>query len=349
MITNMKDVIEKMVRQEIRDILTQHKAFIEEAVGFLLIPELKAAVRESVCDALEALTEKPSPSPDLGLWTSDFGPTTPDPGPQSSDFGPRTLDFGPPKGRYLYCIADASENASLGNIGIEENAVYTIPYNDLSAIVHNCPARPYKSEDPEIVKGWVITHQEVVDAAWDRFGTVIPIGFDTIIQGDAALDPEETMKKWFKDDYDNLKAKMEKIRGRAEYGVQVLWDKRTAAQKIADDNPEIKNLSNEIQSKPRGLAYMYRQKLEGLLRKEMEKRADQYFREFYEKIIPHADDIRVEKTQKTENGEKQMLLNLSCLLPKEGSRELGEELEKIDALEDFSVRYTGPWPPYSFV
>jgi len=355
MTTNLKDVIKTLVRQEIKKVIGEHDDLIKEMVKSSLLPELRAAIHESVCKALGNFQEEPpeikenqpvvDPSPDLGHGTSDIRPQTSDLGnPDSALRAPRSAF-----GRYLYCIADASENASLGNIGIEENAVYTIPYNDLSAIVHNCPARPYKSEDPEIVKGWVITHQEVVDAAWDRFGTVIPIGFDTIIQGDAALDPEETMKKWFKDDYDNLKAKMEKIRGRAEYGVQVLWDKRTAAQKIADDNPEIKNLSNEIQSKPRGLAYMYRQKLEGLLRKEMEKRADQYFREFYEKIIPHADDIRVEKTQKTENGEKQMLLNLSCLLPKEGSRELGEELEKIDALEDFSVRYTGPWPPYSFV
>ena len=94
---------------------------------------------------------------------------------------------------------------------------------------------------------------------------------------------------------------------------------------------------------------MYRQKLESLLRKEIEIRAERYFREFYEKIAPHADDIRVEKTRKTDDENKQMLLNLSCLLPKEGSRELGEELEKIDALEGFLVRYTGPWPPYSFV
>lgn len=355
MATNLKDVVKTLVRQEIKMVIGEHDDLIKEMVKSALLPELKAAVHESVCKALGDLQREPfeieenqpvvGPSPDLGQGTWDIRP-------QTSELGNSDSALRAPHsavGRYLYCIADGTEGGSLGNIGIEENAVYSIPYNDLSAIVHNCPARPYQSENPEIVKGWVITHQKVVDAAWDRFGTVIPIGFNTIIQGDAALDPEETMKKWLDDDYDNLKAKMEKVRGRAEYGVQVLWDQRTAAQKIADENPEIKNLSNEIQSKPRGLAYVYRQKLEGLLRKEMEKRADQYFREFYEKIIPHADDIRVEKTRKTENEEKQMLLNLSCLLPKGGSRELGEELEKIDALEDFSVRYTGPWPPYSFV
>jgi len=262
---------------------------------------------------------------------------------------PEPMNLEPMNGRYLYCIADSSIAETLGDIGIEANEVYGIPYDDLCAIVHNCPARPYESEDQEIVKGWVIAHQKVVDAAWERFGTVIPIGFDTIVQGIAAVDPEENMKNWLKDDYDNLKAKMEKIRDRAEYGVQVLWDSKIAAQRIAENNLDIKKLDQEIKSKPRGIAYMYRQKLKDLLKKEMENRADRYFKEFYEKIIPHADDIRVEKTRKTEDKEKQMLLNLSCLLPKDASKKLGEELEKIEAMKGFSVRYTGPWPPYSFV
>jgi len=42
-------------------------------------------------------------------------------------------------------------------------------------------------------------------------------------------------------------------------------------------------------------------------------------------------------------------MNLSCLITINGSRSLGDELEKINVLEGFSVRFTGPWPPYSFV
>jgi len=355
MATNLKDVIKTLVRQEIKMVIGEHDDLIKEMVKSSLLPELKAAVHESVCKALGELQGEHSeieenqpvvhPSPGLGHRTSDIRPQTTGPGNPNSALRAPHYAFG----RYLYCIADASEKATLGNIGIEENAVYSIPYNDFSAIVHNCPARPYQSENPEIVKGWVITHQKVVDAAWDRFGTVIPIGFDTILQGDADADPETNMKRWLQDDYDHLKGKMKKVRGKAEFGVQVFWDKRMGTQKIADESPEVNALRREIESKPRGIAYMYRQKLETLLHQEIESRMDRYFREFYERIALHATDIRVEKTRKAEDEGKQMLLNLSCLLPRDGSHELGEELEKINALEDFSVRYTGPWPPYSFV
>ncbi|GFP26530.1 hypothetical protein HKBW3S25_02025, partial [Candidatus Hakubella thermalkaliphila] len=46
--------------------------------------------------------------------------------------------------------------------------------------------------------------------------------------------------------------------------------------------------------------------------------------------------------------DKQMLMNLSCLVRKDKSKELGEELEKINTMERFSVRIKGTWPPYSF-
>ena len=253
------------------------------------------------------------------------------------------------KGRYLYCIVEGSERVDLGSIGIEDSRVYAIPYKDLCAVVHNCFAEPYRSDDEEIVKHWVVAHQDVVDAAWERFGTVLPIGFDTIIRGSEGADPEENMRNWVREDYENLKAKLKKLRGKAEYGVQVFWDSKVMAQKLAEESVEIKKLNEEIKSKPKGLAYMYRQKLEGILKREMEDKADRYFKEFYEKIKPYVDDLRVEKTKKTEDKDKQMFMNLSCLLTKDGSRELGVELGKIDAMEGFSVRYIGPWPPYSFV
>ena len=252
-------------------------------------------------------------------------------------------------GIYIYCVVEGSKPVSLGKVGIEGNEVYTISYKDLFALVHNCPPEPYQSQDQEIVKNWVVTHQKVVDTAWEKFGTVLPMGFDTIIRCNEVCEPEKNMRDWLREDYKNLKTKIEKIRGRAEYGVQIFWDSKVMTQKITKENIEIKKLEKEVKSKPRGLAYMYRQKLEGLLKKEVEKQADRYIRELYDRIKPYVDDLCVDKTKKANDEKKYMLMNLSCLLSKDGSKRLGDELEKVDALEDFSVRYTGPWPPYSFV
>lgn len=252
------------------------------------------------------------------------------------------------KSLYLYCVANGNQKVNFGNIGIEENKVYTIPYQGLCAVVHNCRPEPYKSEDKEKVKLWVTAHEKVVEVAWERFGTVLPLGFDTIIKGEEETAPEENMKSWIKDDYKNLKEKITKLKGKAEYGVQIFWDPKVIGEKLIENNSEIKKLNEEIKSKSKGLAYMYKQKLENLLKKEMEKEADRYFKDFYEQIKRCVNGIKVEKTKKIEEG-KQMLTNLSCLLPKEESKVLGDELEKIKNIEGFFVRFTGPWPPYSFV
>jgi hypothetical protein len=250
--------------------------------------------------------------------------------------------------RYIYCITGGNEKMTLGNIGIDDNEVYTIPCQDLCAVVHNCPAEPYTSEDNEVMQIWVMKHQKVVDIAMEKFGTVLPLGFDTIIKGEEEMLSDENIKKWLSDDYENLRQKLAKFKDKAEFGVQVFWDPKVIGKKLIENNQEIKNMNEELKSKSKGLAYMYKQKLENLLKKELEVEAEMHFKDFYERIKRCADDIKVEKTKKLED-DKQMLLNLSCLLFKEKSQILGEELEKINNMEGFLVRFTGPWPPYSFV
>jgi hypothetical protein len=121
------------------------------------------------------------------------------------------------------------------------------------------------------------------------------------------------------------------------------------SEKIAAESEEVKKIKEEMGSKPPGMAYMYKQKLENAVKKEMESRMDTYFKDFYERIRSKVKDIKVEKTKKTDEKDKQMIMNLSCLVSTDKYKELGEELEKIDREEGFSVRFTGPWPAYSFV
>jgi len=251
------------------------------------------------------------------------------------------------QGRYLYCIADSNEKISLGKIGIEGSEVYTLPFGQLCAVVHNCQAQAYESEDRDRVKSWIITHQKVVDSVWQRVETVLPLAFDTIIIGEEGIDPEENMKNWLEKDYQNLKEKIDKVKSKAEYGIQILWDPKIIIENLASEVVEIKNLKQELQSKPPGTAYMYEEKIKNLLRKEMEKRADQYFKDFYGRIKNEVVDIHIDRTKKVDDN-LQMLMNLSCLVVKKEVKRLGEVLEKIKEESGFSIRFTGPWPPYSF-
>ncbi len=252
------------------------------------------------------------------------------------------------EGRYVYCIVESSQEAQLGSIGINGTRVYAIHYQDISAIVHDCPSEPYESEDNDMVKNWIIIHEKVIETAWERFGIVLPLGFDTIIRAREEKDPKKVVRDWIKGEYQNLKKKLDRVRGKAEYGIQISWDTKIISHALIEKDEELNKLSDDIKSKPKGAAYMYRQKLEKSIREKLLPEAENHFREFYGRIKECTEDIKMEKNKKEEEP-GQMLMNLSCLADKNGAKALGDELDKINNREGIFVRFTGPWPPYSFV
>lgn len=250
-------------------------------------------------------------------------------------------------GQYVYCVARACEEVSLGAIGIEDGVVYTVVHNDLCAVVHDCPAQPYQSEAPAVVAAWVLAHHRVVDAAWKRWGTALPLTFNTIIRGEEGSSADENLKAWLRTECRSLRAKLEALAGKAEYGVQVFWDPVLISKQVAKSSSDITRLEEEMRSKPRGLAYMYRQKLEAMLKREIETTAADEAGALYARLGRCVDQIRVEKTKTAQDG-RQMLVNLSCLLPVEKYPNLEAELDKVGNRDGFSVRLAGPLPPYSF-
>lgn len=250
--------------------------------------------------------------------------------------------------RYVYGIADKGISESLGNIGIQGAEVYTIPYKDMCIVVHDCMPEPYQSDDDEVVKNWLFTQQEVLDVVVDKFGVVIPMSFDMIIEGKNGNHPEEEVKAWLEKSYDDFYEKILRFRNKQEYGVQVMVDTEVLSEKLIETDEELKNKRKAIDAKPQGMAYMERELLKDLIKEKMEQKADQYFKEFYDMIKKCTDDIVIGKS-KIVGGTKKMIMNLSCLVNKDKVEELGEVLEIIEKNDVISVRFSGPWAPFSFV
>lgn len=246
------------------------------------------------------------------------------------------------EGRYLYCIAEGGAPASLGRIGIEGKEVYSVPFKELCAVVHDCPAEPYRSENQEKMVSWAVMHQQVVDEAWKGSRAVVPVRFGTIVKGHL-----DGLNGWLNENYEGLLKNIERFRDKEEYGVQVFWNADIIAERLADTIPELKSLKMETEARKGGAAYMHKQLLEKKLRQEMESEAGLRFREHYHRIKELAEELKIEKTKETSRS-AEMLMNLSCLVRRERAMDLIEELDRINNMENFYVRLTGPWPPYSF-
>jgi len=187
-----------------------------------------------------------------------------------------------------------------------------------------------------------------VDRAWERYETIIPFGFDTIIVSTNGKSARQNLNEWLEKESPELQRKLEYLKNKAEYGVQVLWDPTVILPRIREQDAEIQDLEKEIRSKPAGVAYLLQKKLEELIRQRLETAADAYFKTFYQQIRECVENIRVEKVRKEELP-KQMILNVSCLQNREEIAALGTVLEKLAGCPALMSASPAPGHRYSFV
>jgi len=250
------------------------------------------------------------------------------------------------EGRYLYCIASCGDGLSLREIGIDKAQVYTIPHNDIAAVVHVCPPKPYESKDEERVKRWVFTHNYIIDQATKRFGMVLPFSFDSIVKGD-----DGAVEGWLSENYSRFKGELERLKGKSEHTVQIFCDASLLARRIEKDNQEIGWLAEDIKVAPKGKAHLLERKLQKMIREAVAAQVRDWSKKFHGQIEEHVEEAREERSRFVPERfkDKKLVLGLSCLVSDGKVEKLGEVLRQINEQEGFSVRFTGPWAPFSFV
>lgn len=214
------------------------------------------------------------------------------------------------------------------------------PYEDFCAIVHDCSAEPYQSADEESMKVRSMAHQSVLEQVKTRFGTVIPFGFDTILPtGNGLIPPDQAVRDWLKGDYERLQSVLQKIKDRDEYGVQFFYEPGLICQQISVQSPEVvvltERIEREMSAGAPGIAGIYRHRMKWALKEEMEKLADRWCQDFYRRVRHYCDDIMLEKTKKAE-GDRIMLLNTACLVPRDKVNNLVRSWKK-------SIRRRASW------
>lgn len=245
------------------------------------------------------------------------------------------------QGYYLYCIAETNESVQLGQSGIDHSLIVTIPFQSLVVFAHQVDSLDF-FEDNQKAKQWAMAHQSVIDEALKKYNTVLPFTLGNIIRGG-----ENELKKWMEKEYNRLIRNIEKVRGKAEYGVQIFWTPAEYIDQIYEINKELKELKEETDGKKAGTAYLYHQRLEKALQRELEHQAILLFQKFYEKIKESVTEIIVEKIKNIDS-DQQMILNVSCLASKDQEAKLGDFLDELEE-QGYFIQFTGPWPAYSFV
>ncbi len=251
------------------------------------------------------------------------------------------------EGRYLYCIINSDAVQSPGETGIEDNPVYTIPYNDIAAVVHSCIAKPYTTQDNAKAAEWILSHNYVIDCAAKKFGTVLPFSFDTIVRGS-----DETVSCWLEKRYMTLKEELDRLKNKAEYSIQIFCDHEYLKTKLAGGDHEFGEMKEKMDKMPRGAAYLFRRRFELKIKDALSAEASRLSMEFSSNIQEHVEEMRVDEKiahVPEKYAGKKLIAAFSCLVREDNTGRLGEALDEINRREGFAVRFSGPWAPYSFV
>jgi hypothetical protein len=250
-------------------------------------------------------------------------------------------------GRYVYCLAlagEAHETEEPGLAGIEGRAVEAVGCGEIVALAHRGSDVPYSGSDEQAVVGWVLAHHHVVEEAWKRWGSVLPMSFNTIVVGADGDTPEERLRGWIETEREPLLLKLRTLRGRAEYGVQVFWDEAHVARVASERSLE---LEAQIAASPRGMAFMLTRKREALLRREAEDAAAKLREWVSGRVAAVAEQVQTAPLRGAETGHS-MVVNLSCLASRTAEPELAALVGELAAREGHQARLVGPLPPYSF-
>ena len=252
------------------------------------------------------------------------------------------------QGRYLYCLVhrpgDATEFATTG---IEDEPVSVITAGEVGAVVHACESL-YDSDDPQTIQQWLLAHQRVVDAAGEAFGTPIPFQFDTVLQGG-----DEALREWLDSESERLTTELAALADHWEYRIEITHHEEACAE-IAADDAELAELQTKIDNAESGTAYLLEQQYDKQLAERLREHRTQQAREIADRIAPHVSALESLGSRQSAmeavagSDDSEPLARFAVLATDTGADELGEELDEIAAEPGVEVRFTGPWPPYTF-
>ena len=256
------------------------------------------------------------------------------------------------EGRYLYCVVrtegdDAVEEFAVD--GIEDEPVYVVVDGDRGAVVHRCESL-YDSDDLTTLKRWLLAHQRVVDAAAEAVGTPLPVRFDTVLTGD-----DDTVREWLRESADELDEALDSLAGRREYRIQVRRNEEALADRLAEQDERLGDLRDRRGAADEGTAFLvgkqYDERLSKLVRDHREREADA----LEERLSKHADEVRRLGRNRTasllgSDGDDDDAggTRFAVLASVDREDDIGSLLDEVAAEDGVEVRFSGPWPPYTF-
>jgi hypothetical protein len=239
-------------------------------------------------------------------------------------------------GVYIYCINESKEPLSFGAVGIggRGDAVYTVPFRDIGAVVSNSPVKKYP-----VAREYLISHERVIEEVM-KTHTVLPVRFATIAEN------VETVRLILEREHRKFIELLKTMHGKKELGVKMLFQEHVLYKEILEKNDDIKALKEQIIPLLPEKSYYQRMEIGRMVEAALQKERDFYKDDALRRLSPLCEQARINTTY----GEL-MIMNAAFLVAQEKEAEFDREVQGLADRYNDKVRfkYVGTLPPFNFV
>lgn len=243
------------------------------------------------------------------------------------------------EGIYLYGIIGTNQRREFGPIGIGErgDVVYTLPYQDIAAIVSSSPIVKYA-----VTRDNSMAHARVVEKGMEEY-TILPVRFCTIAEQEEAI-----IEKVLKNRYQEFIDLLRDMDGKIELGVRALWtDLNAIFAEVVEEHKDIKAIKDAILSeKNEARKYAGKIKVGELVQKAVEEKKKREAKELLEALRPLSLACKENQMYGDMN-----LVNAAFLVSKENERAFDNKMQELEKAYGTrkKLKYIGPVAPYNFV
>lgn len=240
-------------------------------------------------------------------------------------------------GKYLYCITEAEALPQAEITGVGGKNLERICFNDLACIVSEAT---YEGPPPFPMDRESLMAHERVNEAVMQGGTVLPVRFGTVAPTTEAL-TEQALKPR----YEEIRALLQDMRGKTEFGVRALWtDMPAIYREITEEERRIRTLRDVLRKRA---SYQGQIQLGELVQAALEGKRHQEA----ERLTSTLRGMACSWKDLELWGDQMMVLSAALLIRRDQERALDEEVNRLvdQHRTRLRFRYLGPTPPHNFV
>ncbi|MBR8838620.1 MAG: GvpL/GvpF family gas vesicle protein [Stigonema ocellatum SAG 48.90 = DSM 106950] len=237
-------------------------------------------------------------------------------------------------GFYLYGIFPDPMPETFPLQGLDSQPVYTRVIDGFTFLYSGAKQEKYLASRRNL-----ITHERVLEQLMhEGFRTLLPLRFGLVVK-----DWDTVITQLIQPHKDSLHDLFQKLAGRREVSLKILWDTKSELQAMMDSNPDLKQKRDKMEGKILSMEEVIQ--IGQLIERNLTDRKESVIEVFLNELNSLADEV-VESAPMTE----EMIYNAAFLIPWETESVFCERVEAIDQKFDgrLRIRYNNFTAPYTF-